>query len=134
MVENVVDDSLDLAFERRIVEKERERHHAVQPVGHPLPTLGFSTDPGAVLDVGPEFIEMAAEARGLDLELVAKPAGRLDLPQGQGLKHRSIESRTLRFCRLTGTGLRHQVSRDEVHRNNGGRQSEKASHEVKSSV
>ena len=65
---------LDPGFERPIVEQVGKRDDSVEPVGDALPALGIATYPGAVLDIGPELVEMPAEPGGLGLELLAKPA------------------------------------------------------------
>ena len=58
-----------------------QRDDAVEPVGDALPALGLAAEPGAVLDVGPELVEVPAQAGRLDPKLVLEPAGGLDAPQ-----------------------------------------------------
>ncbi|OQA43994.1 MAG: hypothetical protein BWY52_01718 [Chloroflexi bacterium ADurb.Bin325] len=84
--DDVADVAAHLVLERRVVEEERQRHEAVQPVGRALPAFGVAAEPAAALDVGPEFVEVAADAVGLDAQLAGQPARGPDRAQGQGRK------------------------------------------------
>ena len=86
VIEDEVDRLLDLGLERGVVEQIGQGNEAVEPVRDALPALGLAAEPGAVLDVGPELVEVSAQAVGLDAELILEPAGRLDASQGQGLE------------------------------------------------
>ena len=83
MVENGVDHPLDLRLQHRIVQQVRERDSSIEPVRQPLPALCLAAGPGAVLDIRPELVEMPAEPGCLDLKLLAKPTGGLDVAQGK---------------------------------------------------
>src|SRR4051794_40650543 len=91
MIEDMVDVSLDPGLEPSIIEQERERDGAVEPVGGTLPALGLAADPGAVLDVGPELVEVAAQSLGLEPELSLQPARRPDRPEWQLGERRGLE-------------------------------------------
>ncbi len=80
VIQDVVDRVFDLRLERWVVEEIGQGDESVEPVGDALPALGLAAEPGALLDVGPEFVEMPAQAVGLDAELGLEPAGRLDAP------------------------------------------------------
>src|SRR5262249_38518275 len=77
----------------RVVEQEGQGYEAVEPVRDAFPALGLAAEPGAVLDVGPEFVEVPAQAGGLDAELVLEPASGLDTPEGQGLEGHRTQAR-----------------------------------------
>ena len=82
--EDVVYVAHDLLFETLIVEQEGEGDDAVEPVGGAFPALLLSAEPAAVFDVGPELVEVSAEAVGLQGELVVQPAAGTHCAQGQG--------------------------------------------------
>ena len=63
----------------RILQQIRERDKAVQPVGDALPALPIAADPRAALNVGPDFVQIAAQPRRLQGKLAAQPAARLQL-------------------------------------------------------
>ena len=46
-----------------------------------VPALGLAAEPATVPDIGPEFVEVAAQAVGLDAQLAGQPAQRLDAAQ-----------------------------------------------------
>ncbi|GEM_PF-3207169 len=68
--EDVVEVARDFGFEGGVVEEEGEWEDAVEPIGGAFPALGVAAEPAAVFDVGPEVVEVSAEAVGLDAELV----------------------------------------------------------------
>jgi len=81
VVEDVVEIPFDLGLERVIVEQVGQGHGAVEPVGRALPALGLAADPGTVLDVGPELVQVPAESLGLGRQLRLQPSSRPDGPQ-----------------------------------------------------
>ncbi len=82
-VKRPVDVFLGFGFEARIVEQVGEGDEAVEKVWAALPGLAGAAKPTAVgADVGPGFVEMAAEAVGLNLSWSrSQPAGRT-VPRG----------------------------------------------------
>ena len=68
---------------RPVVEQERERDRAVEPVRRALPALGRPAEPLALGDVGPELVEVAGQPVGLDPQLAREPAARADRPERQ---------------------------------------------------
>ena len=74
-----------LALRRASSSKPRERDKSVEEVRSALPRFARAAEPAAVgADVGPGFVEMSAQAVGLNLELArSQPAGRTD-PSGRG--------------------------------------------------
>ena len=103
----VGDDEIEIAvdsgFELGVIEKIGQRDKAVEPVGCTLPRLGASTEPLAVADIGPELIQVAADAIGLDPELSGKPALRSDGAQGEGTKGRLLKRGMVHWDLLQAT-------------------------------
>ncbi len=81
----------DLSFEPFIVEQIGEGNDAVQPIGGAFPTFLLTAEPAALLDIGPELVEMPAEAVGLQAKLVVQPAQRAHRAQGQGSEGRGAQ-------------------------------------------
>ena len=77
-----IDDALHIAIRPSdqifILQKMGQRDKAVQPVGHAFPALTISANPRAVTHVRPDFVQIAGQSPGLDLQLAAQPALRLD--------------------------------------------------------
>ncbi len=73
----------DSGYQFFILQKKRERHDTVQPVGGSFPCIRFPAEPGTVTDIGPEFIQVPAESVGLDAELIFQPSRRFDRSQGE---------------------------------------------------
>ena len=90
--DDLIDVSLDLGLEGLVVEDPGQRNDAVEPVGGPLPALGLAAEPLALADIGPELIEMTAQAVGLEAKLSLEPARRTDRAQRQGAEGRLGES------------------------------------------
>ena len=66
-----IDIALRLGLEAGVVEQVGEREKAVEEVRAALPGLAGAAEPAAVgADVGPGFVEVAAESVGLNLEAV----------------------------------------------------------------
>ena len=62
-------------FHALVVQKVRQGDEAVQPVGHPLPSVPGAAHPGGVPYVRPHLVQVAVQAGGLDEQLVFQPAG-----------------------------------------------------------
>ena len=62
-----------------ILKQIGKRNEPVQPIGNALPALAAAADPGAVPNVGPDGIQMAAKPGSLDFKLTLQPAARLQL-------------------------------------------------------
>jgi hypothetical protein len=58
---------LDLVLEDRVIKSIRERDEAIEPVRCALPGFGITSEPLAVSNVRPEFVQMAAYSISLDL-------------------------------------------------------------------
>lgn len=67
-----------------VLQQPCQGDEAVQPIGDPLPSLLFPADPSAVPDIGPDLVQVAAQARRLDLQLLFQPSGGPQLPGGKG--------------------------------------------------
>ena len=91
MLDDVIEVTGDALLQGPVAQQPGQRNDAVEPVRHPLPALGRAADPGAVPDVGPELVEVAAEAARLDAELLRQPALRGNRAQGRGPKLRLVE-------------------------------------------
>ena len=79
MGEDPVDVFLRFGFEAGVVEEVSKGDEAVEEVGAALPGFAGAAEPAAVgADIGPGFVEMAAEAACLNLELATEPAGGAD--------------------------------------------------------
>ena len=77
--EGPLDEPLRLGFERGVVELYGEGVKAVDIVRAALEGLAGAAEPSAGrADVGPDLVEVAGEAVGLNLELGAEPAGGAD--------------------------------------------------------
>jgi hypothetical protein len=61
-------------FQGRIVQQPRQRDDPVEPVRRALPALGGAAEPLALADIGPELVEVAAQAVRLDAKLSLEPA------------------------------------------------------------
>ena len=92
VADDVLQVSLDPGLQARVVQEPGQRDGTVEPVGHALPTFCVAAYPGALLDVGPELIQMAAEAVYLNAKLSCQPAARRDGLQGERAKRRSLEA------------------------------------------
>ena len=91
MLEDVIDVAGDTLLQGLVAQQPGQGNDAVEPVRHPLPPLGLAANPGAVPDVGPELVEVAAETAHLDAKLLRQPAPRGDRAEGHGPKLRLVE-------------------------------------------
>ena len=91
MLDDVVEVAGDALLQGLVAQQPGQGNDAVEPVRHPLPPLGRTADPGAVLDVGPKPVEVAAEAACLDAELLCQPALWGDGAERHGPKLRLVE-------------------------------------------
>ena len=91
MLEDVIDVAGDTLLQGLVAQQPGQGNDAIEPVRHPFPPLGRTADPGAVPDVGPELVEVAAEAARLDAELLRQPALRGDRGEGHGPELRLVE-------------------------------------------
>ncbi len=65
MRQDVVAMARDLCDQRIILQQVGQGDHAVQPIGRALPALLIAAEPAALADIGPELVQMAAQAAGL---------------------------------------------------------------------
>ncbi len=100
VLEGPVNETLSLGFQPRIVKQPRQRQQAIEEVRAALPRLPGSTKPAAVrADVGPRFIEMTAQAVGLNLQLSLEPPGGANGAERE-------QRKSARHQRRTGTDSR----------------------------
>ena len=86
-VERPVDVFLRFGFETSVVEQVGERDETIEEVWAAFPGFSGATEPAAVgADVGPGFVEVSAEAVGLNLQLIAKPAGWANCAERERIK------------------------------------------------
>ena len=83
VLQDVVDVARDLLDEHFVIQQVGQWDHAVQPVGGALPAFLLAAEPAALLDVGPELVQMAAQTVGLQAKLVVQPTQRADRAQRQ---------------------------------------------------
>ena len=99
-LEDVVDPVPGPILELFVIEQDGQRQKTIEPVRAALPAVALAAVPGAVANVGPELIEVAAQPIRLDAKLAAQPAGRPHLAQRQRPQRQRPQSRLAR--RLLG--------------------------------
>jgi hypothetical protein len=75
-----------------IPKEHGQGHDAIKPVRTALPALGMAADPAALGHVGPEFVQVAAQAISLSAQLTLKPAQWAYGAQRQGRQGEGVQA------------------------------------------
>ena len=107
MGQRPVDVFLRFGFEAGVVEQVGEGDEAIEEVGAAFPGFSGATEPAAVgADVGPGFVEVSAEAVGLNLQLVAQPAGWANGAERERIEGAWLQGRAVAEKAIAGTVFR----------------------------
>jgi len=86
--ENGIDPAGHPGDEPLVLQQKGQGNRPIQPVWASLPSLRGASDPAACRHIGPEFVQVPAQAIGLDAQLLEQPTSRAYLAQAQRPEHR----------------------------------------------